>query len=267
MRRKPPKAKVLRPVHPNAGIRAAYRKKLLALVDEMTNSYRHWIEIEYRKTPPTIAQDELASRALQKTLRLLARRWKRNFDKAADDLATYFATRVENRSRRTLMNILKDGGWTVEFKMTAGLRDVMSACVAENVSLIKSIPQHFHTQVEGLVMRSVAAGRDLAPLVKDLQKQFGVTRRRAEFIALDQSNKATAQITQARYIDLGITQAIWLHSGGGKTKRPTHVKHSGKPFDIKSGWYDPDPRVKAYIQPGYLPGCRCVCKPLVKGFT
>ena len=267
MRRKLPKAKVLRPVHPNAGIRAAYRKKLLALVDEMTNSYRHWIEIEYRKTPPTIAQDELASHALQKTLRLLARRWKRNFDKAADDLATYFATRVENRSRRTLMNILKDGGWTVEFKLTPGLRDVMSACVAENVSLIKSIPQHFHTQVEGLVMRSVAAGRDLAPLVKDLQKQVGVTRRRAERIALDQNNKATAQITRARYVDMGITEAIWLHSGGGKTKRPTHVKQSGKKYNVAEGWFDPDPKVKRFIQPGELINCRCVPRPVVKGFT
>lgn len=260
----------LRPIHPNAGIRAAYRKKLLALVDEMGKSYAHWLRSAYRENPPAIAMDEMASNALKIALRILARRWKKRFDTAAEQLAEYFATKVEKRSRLTLQKILRDGGWSVQpdfFKNTAAVRDVMSATVAENVSLIKSIPQQFHTQVEGLVMRSVTAGRDLAPLVRDLQKQYGVTRRRAEFIALDQNNKATAAITRARYVDMGIEEAIWLHSGGGKTKRPTHVKQSGKKYNIATGWFDPDPKVRRHIQPGELINCRCVPRAVIKGFS
>jgi uncharacterized protein with gpF-like domain len=53
------------------------------------------------------------------------------------------------------------------------------------------------TNVEGLVMRSVQTGRDLGQLTTDLQEQFGVTRRRAAFIARHQSNKATASMTRA----------------------------------------------------------------------
>ena len=53
------------------------------------------------------------------------------------------------------------------------------------------------TNVEGLVMRSVQTGRDLRQLTTDLQEQFGVTRRRAAFIARHQSNKATASMTRA----------------------------------------------------------------------
>lgn len=258
---------VLRPIFPNAGIRAAYRKRLLKLVDEMTGSYLYWLRAAYRANPPEMATDALPSRDLEKALAGLARRWERNFDTASQELARYFATRVENRSRQQLMTILKKGGFTVPFKMSTAMRDVMTATVAENVALIKSIPQHFHTQVHTMVMQSVTTGRDLAPLVSQLQNQFGVTRRRAELIARDQNNKATAQITRVRYIDIGIKEAIWLHSGGGKTKRRTHVKNSGKKYDIALGWYDPDPKVKRRIQPGELINCRCVPRAVVKGFS
>lgn len=259
---------VLRPIHPNAGIRASYRRKLLALVDEMIDSYLYWIAAAYTKHRPRMAMDEVPSRELEKAIDKLARRWNKRFDEASKELAKYFALKVESRSRKQLMAILKKGGFTVPmFKMSSAMRDVMSATVAENVGLIKSIPQQFHTQVHTLVMSSVTTGRDLAPLTRQLQKQFGVTRRRAELIARDQNNKATAALTRVRYVDMGITQAVWLHSGGGKTKRPTHVKNSGKKFNVAEGWYDPDPKVKRHIQPGELINCRCVCKPVIKGFS
>lgn len=263
------KPTVLKPVHPSAGIRADYRRKLLKLIDQMFASYEYWIKAAYRKNPPVLlAQDEpTPSKALERALKQLSKRWKRQFDDAAPELAKYFATKVEKRSSAALRKTLKDGGWSVPLNMSPALRDVMAANVAENVSLIKSIPEQFHTQVTGLVMRSVTAGNDLAPLTRQLQKQFGVTRRRAELIARDQNSKATAQITRARYVDMGLKKAVWLHSLGGKTPRRTHLKNNGKPFDIEKGWYDPDPRVKRYIQPGELINCRCVCKPIVKGFS
>ena len=86
----------------------------------------------------------------------------------------------------------------------------------ENVSLIKSIASQFHTQVEGMVMRSVTEGRDLSALTKDLQKRFGVTKDRAAFIALDQNNKATSAIQRERQTALGIEEGIWMHSHAGK---------------------------------------------------
>lgn len=265
-------SKILKPIHPNAGIHAAYRKKLRALVDDMLVSYKHWILASYRRNPPAIAQDALPSRELEREVRNLGKRWKSKFNAAAPELAKYFATKVEKRSRATLMKILKDGGWTVQpsfFRNSEAARDVLGATIAENVSLIKSIPEHFHTQIEGLVMRSVTTGRDLAQLTRDLQKQFGVTRRRAEFIARDQNNKATAAITRVRYMDMGIQEAIWIHSLGGKEPRKTHLAAGKRKqrFNVAEGWYDPDPKVKRHIQPGELNNCRCVCRPVVKGFS
>lgn len=275
--RKLPKPLVLRPVHPNAGIRAAYRKRLLALVDEMTASYRFWIEQAYERVPPAIAQDEpygskrrgrskLSSKELERELKKLARRWEERFADAAPRLAGWFMKAVDKRSYDALMHILRKGGFTVGLDVTPALRDVIQASTIENVSLIKSIPEQFHTQVEGLVMRSVTAGRDLAPLTDELQRQFGVTRRRAELIAFDQNQKASAAITRARHLDIGLETGIWVHSAGGKKRRPTHVANSGKEFSIRDGWADPALGGKR-IWPGTEIRCRCICRPVVKGFS
>lgn len=269
--------KVLRPIHANAGIRAAYRKRLLALTNEMLDSYRHWVLAAYKRTPPKMAADAsryskkqkartgLASREMERELRKLGRRWEDRFDDAALRMAGWFAKSTAERTDGALKHILDKGGWTVPFTMTPAMRDVLNATVAENVSLIKSIPQQFHTQVEGLVMRSVTAGRDLSELSTELSERFGVTRRRAEFIAIDQNNKATAALRKARELEIGLEDGIWLHSHAGKKPRKTHLANNGKRFSIREGWYDPAVRKK--IMPGELPRCRCTWRVVVKGFS
>ena len=76
---------------------------------------------------PTLAQDELSAAVLKRVMRELSRRWLRRFDDAAQKLAEYFATSVSQRSDATLKRILKEGGISVEWKMTAAQRDIMQA--------------------------------------------------------------------------------------------------------------------------------------------
>jgi uncharacterized protein with gpF-like domain len=254
-------------VHPNAGIRAAYSRRLRALIAEMANSYEHWVRAQYRAKPPRMAMDATSASELQRLLRELGIRWEKRFEAAAPKLAEYFATSVRKRSEKRLQQILRDAGMTVKFKMTAELRDIMKAEIAENVGLIKSIPQQYHTQVEGLVMRSVSAGRDLSYLTKELKQRYGVTDRRARFIALDQNNKATAAIQRERQTALGIAEGIWMHSHAGKVLRRTHLANDRNRFSIAEGWHDPDPKVNRRIWPGELPNCRCTWRPIVAGFS
>ncbi len=262
-----PKKKVLRPVHPNAGIRAEYDRRLMKLIDEMHKSITYWVEAAYKKNEPEMAMDALPSNELQSAVSKLVRRWKRNFNRGADALAEWFAQSVSNRSDAALKKILKDAGISVEFTMTRAQRDVLNATINENVSLIKSIPNQYLSAVEGAVMRSVSAGRDLGALSKELQSSFGVTRRRAALISRDQNNKATAMLNRARRVELGINKAIWIHSSAGKVPRPSHVKAGREraEFDVSQGWYDP--HEKKYIQPGELINCRCVSRPVIAGFS
>ena len=66
-----------------------------------------------------------------------------------------------------------------------------------------------------------------------------ITWSLAVIIARDQNNKATASMTRARQNELGITEAIWVHSGAGKHPRPTHVAMNGAKYDVKKGMWDP----------------------------
>lgn len=208
-----------------------------------------------------MASDASPSATLRAAMGKLSRYWQARFDDAAPELAKYFTLHASQRADGALKSILKRAGFTVQFNLSREANDVLQATIGENIALIKSIGQEHLTQVEGLVMRSVQQGRDLGALTKDLHERHGVTKRRAAFIALDQNNKATATITRVRQQSLGITEATWLHSHGGKEPRQSHLAADGKKFDVRKGMLIDG----EYIWPGQLPRCRCVSRSIIRG--
>ena len=255
------KPKTVRPTHPNKGVELSYKRALDKLVDEMAHSIEYWIEAAYKNNTPDMAMDALPSQVLAQRLAEVGKRWTKRFDDMAATIAERFIKSGKRATDSAMLQSFKDAGWTVQFKPTKAIRDAMNASVVENVSLIRSIPQSYLKNVEGTVMRGYAAGRDLKQISDELQKHYGVTKRRAAFIARDQSSKLTATVTQARRIELGLFKAVWIHSAGGKVPRASHVK-AGKDrleFDVREGALIDG----AYIQPGYLPNCRCVSRTVL----
>ncbi len=257
---------MLQAVKPNAGIEAWYRRQLDAKIREMQDSLVYWLTANYRKTQ--FAQDAPADGSanpaiiMRDSMHKQTRRWQRIFDSLADRWARSLADRVLGQSDGTLKAGVKGEGFTVKFTMTQPMRDAYQAVIGENVALIKSIASEHLSEVEGLVMRSVARGRDLGTLTKDLQARYGVTRRRAALIARDQNNKATSVMTSARQRDLGITEGIWKHSHAGKVPRPSHVEANGKAFQLDKGMYLDG----KWVMPGEEINCRCTWQPIVPGF-
>lgn len=262
----------LAPVRPNAGGQQDYRRRIERLVEEMHRSLIWWLSAAYKQVEPEMAQDESPAAQLTQVMRRLARRWQKRFDEAAPDMAAYFATAVADRSDATLKSALRKGGFSVRWRMTRPMNDAYRAVISENVGLIRSIAQQHLGAVEGHVMRSVAAGRDLASLAKTIEAQYGVTKRRAALISRDQNNKATAVFTRVRQVELGVTKARWVHSHAGKEPRPTHVAF-GKAraeYDVKEGMWDPDADGKGkgrFVFPGELINCRCVSRSIIEGFS
>lgn len=260
----------MRPVRPSAAITAEYQRKLDRLIDEMNRSVTYFLKASYRANEPvTVSMDESSTEALKRTIKDLAKRWLKKFDQAAEGMAEWFSQSVEKRSTEQLKKILRDGGISVPFVMTPAMKEIQDATVSQNVSLIKSIPSQYFTEIEGMVARSVQTGRDMGQLSSDLQQRFGITKRRAALIARTQNELATSAFNKARLLEAGVTEAVWLHSHAGKTPRPTHVKagREREKYSVATGWFDPDPKVNRYIQPGELINCRCVGKPLIRGFS
>lgn len=267
---------LLRPVRANAGVEAVYNKQLQRWVEMMHRSLVYWISAQYRANPaPSLAQDAghesfrdgSPANAMRRAMHRMSRRWLKAFDKGSEDLAKYFVDRAAGATDVQLKDILKKAGFTVQFRRTYDVNNAMQAAVGENVGLIKSIASQHLTEVEGLVMRAMQDGRDLATLTQELTHRYQVTSRRAAFIAKDQANKMTSVINRARQQELGITQAHWRHSHGGKHPRKSHVEASqadggkGKVYDVDKGCLIDG----EYIWPGQLPNCRCTAQSIIPG--
>ena len=253
------KPKTVRAIHANRGAEARYRRALEELIKEMSNSAEYWLAAQYRQAPPEIAEDALPAAEMAARVREVSKRWIARFNDMADDIAKRFTSGAIKATDNSFQSALKDAGWAVDFKMTRAMQDVAKASVVENVALIKSIPQQYFTEVEGIVMRGYSRGRDLQEITTELQSRYGITQRRAALIARDQSNRLTASTTQARRLELGIKQAEWQHSHAGKEPRKSHVAANGKVFEIEKGCYIDG----EWILPGTKINCRCTSRSIL----
>ena len=227
----------------------------------MQKSVVYWLTANYKASGAAVAMDASPAVFMRDAVRKLAKRWTKQFDGIAQRLAERFSEDTMKNSDVSLRNALDAAGLTVEFKMTAPMNNALQATIAENVGLIRSIPEKYFTEVEGMVMRSVARGRDLKTITDELQNRYGITRRRAALIARDQNNKATSVMQAARQQSLGITEGIWRHSHAGKEPRPSHVKVDGQKFDLSKGLYLDG----KWTMPGEEINCRCTWSPVIPG--
>lgn len=261
-----PRDRVTRSVQPNAGVQAWYQAQLETIVELMASNGRDVLREHYTDPGIGFAQDGPTDdvRGLRRALTKWGDRWQARIDAMAQGLAARFVDRSMAATQNAVRAAFKAAGFTVSFKPTAASVAAYEASIAENVSLIKSIPAQFSKDVQTQVWQSVMRGGDLATLSREVQVKYGVAYRRAALIARDQNAKAKALIENVRRQELGITAAYWQHSKAGKEPRPTHVEMDGKRYELAKGMWDEDE--KAFIWPGQLINCRCTSRAIIPGF-
>lgn len=247
-----------RGARPSAAIRDQYQQGLTALISEMVNSVEYWLTARYTaREDEIVAQDASPTRDLEKELRELMKQWGSRFDDYATQRAKWFARRVNTNTTNQLKGALKDAGLTVAFRNSRRVNNIYKSVIANNVNLIRTIPQQFLGNVNTIVMQSIRNGRDMGFIAKQVREQYGVTKNRAITIARDQTNKATEAVSNARCADIGIEYGIWMHRSGSKVPRSSHVKMNGKRFKLSEGLYDDDPKVNRKVKPAELINCHC----------
>lgn len=258
--------KLLKTIRPNAGVRQRYQREMLTLVQEMHDSLLYWLKAQYREAPPELAMDATPSQDMQKRFKELSKKWQGRWDKASLKIAASYVKGSFKATDSAMQAALKEYGIAVKFNMTPAVRDAFQASLAENVSLIRNVGTQYLAQVEGTIMRAYSAGRDLDAMSKGLVEHLGVTRRRAANIALDQSNKANGVCEHARRLELGITEAIWRHSGGSRHPRKEHVKANGRRYKVADGCPIANEKgIVEYILPGEKIFCHCSSRSVIPG--
>lgn len=232
---------------------------MLALIEPMLRDYE-------RALNPHVAADATLTTTLTRMLADLGKKWAGRFGAEAYRITTQMIDRNNNFSKKSLTASLKEmsGGLTIPTPdMPAALYDRLLASTKTNVGLIKSIPAEYHQRIQQAVLRSISAGNfGSHTLREELEKISGVTRERADLIAVDQTRKVNTAMNEERMDAAGLEEFEWIHSGGGKHPRPLHVEYDGRIFKLK----DPpviDERTGEKGLPGQLINCRCKMRPIL----
>jgi len=135
------------------------------------------------------------------------------------------------------------------------LGDQLKLFAAQNATLIKSLPDQELERVSGIIERGLQEGKRFTEVSKELQKSFGISRRRATLIARDQTKKLNSSLTMLRQKELGVEEYIWQTSGDERV-RPTHRANDGKKFR-----WDTPPKTTGH--PGNDVNCRCIARPVL----
>src|SRR6185503_2248240 len=128
----------------------------------------------------------------------------------------------------------------------------------ENVGLIETL---FESETRKLSkILAEGEGRRFEALARDIENRLDVTQRHAEFLALDQTLKLNANITQARQQAAGIEKYVWTTAGDERV-RETHKDLDGETFS----WDDPPVTNEDGDRnhPGEDYRCRCVAYPVL----
>lgn len=159
---------------------------------------------------------------------------------------------------------------TQDYYMGEFFRGALTQWTTNNVGLIKSIPETTLTNMQNIVLEGWQNGTTNTRIGKKVQEAYGISRRRAHFIARDQVSKLNANLAQAQQQDAGVQEYIWSDSSDVRVRK-SHAKMQGK----RCRWDDPtvywNPTLKAWVprtdemvhkHPGEDYQCRCVALPI-----
>jgi len=265
----------------NASQQAKYQRALLSLIRQMTNETKDELiklfkgdtaEEFISQQAQAAALDESITTKAKKVMSKLAERFSRLFSLKSKQLASNMVDGASDTSKANLHSSLMQltNGLSLRTGVVPkGMNEIASAIVAENVSLIKTIPSQYFKDVTGSVMRSITNGEGLKTLLPQIKKYDGQTERHAKNLALDQTRKAYNSINKQRMQSLGIKKFEWIHSGGGQKPRRSHIALGGNIFS-----FDNLPIInKEQVDRGYespvigIPGqainCRCTMTPVL----
>jgi SPP1 gp7 family putative phage head morphogenesis protein len=142
---------------------------------------------------------------------------------------------------------------------TAGAR--ARALHADQVTLIKSIPQDAAKRAQKLTQEAMLGGRRPDEAAAMIAESSDVSASQATLIARTETAKANATFTAARASDIGSTHYIW-RTMQDEAVRPSHA-------DMEDGVYafDDPPYVdgEGNHGPGEIYNCRCYAEPIIPG--
>lgn len=178
------------------------------------------------------------------------------------DLAAAVDRVVIDAGREFLASVAHVDGIGVPAEFTPAMRKQLTEQLTANMELyVKDFTVEMVGDLRQLVEENALRGMRTDRLAKIIEAQFGVTKRKAEFLADQETGLLMARYRQARYEDLGVQEYIWETSNDARV-RPGHRALQGRRFSFSSPPVV-DPANGRRCNPGEDYRCRCVPKAIV----
>lgn len=262
------------PLPPSAKRLSDYKRALKSLVKRMRKETEKEVMKLFRSQVYEdfkYAQDESIGSQARITMNYLLKKYVSLFSSKAKDLAQSMLKGVLRDNKTILNNSLKSArkksdsvsleSDLVPSYLSETTKEAIKLSIAENVSLIKNIPEKYMNQVTGDVMRGVMGDVNLKDIQDKLIKNGGMAERRAKNIAEDQTRKASNVINAERMKAVGVKKFEWKHSSGGQKPRELHIEMDGNIYSFDDLPVIDDKTGEKGL-PGQLPNCRCFMVPV-----
>lgn len=138
-------------------------------------------------------------------------------------LASAVVERAEQTTTQRLIDSVK-GAVGVDLRpilSERGMADYINAATQQNVELITSLPNEYFKRIRTTVYQGMMDGVHPSALVDQIREDTGVSRRRAELLARDQTSKIVSQVTEKRQRQAGIEYYQSIDAGD--------IRVSGRP--------------------------------------
>lgn len=211
--------------------------------------------------PPEYTKDEWGP-DVQAVISALLEKWTSpGFSRLANKIAADFvrvSVKSIDREQKRLFGI-------DVLQNSPEIRATMQAAAIQNANLIRSIPEQYLKDVSNAVFTNMRVGLLPREVAKEIEDEYGVSQRRARFIARDQTAKVNGELTKQRQIDAGYEYFQWMTSHDARV-RDSHERLAKADVGYGPGvyrWDDlPTNERGEKVQPGSDYQCRCTSRAI-----
>lgn len=255
-----------KPVELPKAIGIGFNAELQRTINQVRADIEKSITPQIRSLAPEYTADSWVD-VITASISALRERWNSDrFQQWAERTASSFIQAVNLQNGQQMNKMFSSFGINV-FASNQAVNDYLQASVAENVQLIKSIPNQYLDRVETIVLGNMRAGLRPSAIQGQLVEQFGVTQRRARMIARDQTSKAANGLARKRMEAAGVKAFQWVSSKDERV-RSRHRTIANKVTAYGKGIYRWDDLPLSDdgvpIAPGQDYQCRCIARPVLE---
>lgn len=151
---------------------------------------------------------------------------------------------------------------TISPEVPPGMRQALNLELTQNLDMsVRDFMAHEIPQLRTMVEKNVFAGMRADRLAEIIAGRYGVTKRKAAFLAFQETSLLVSNYREQQ------SQAIGSHSYAWSTSKDERVRKDHRELNGRTFlWGDPpvtNKRTGAKNNPGEDFGCRCVARPII----